>query len=210
MGSRIVNKNAHLKMRTAAFWLALGLSFWWESSISFSQSPATEAGKKLFAERGCPVCHAIKGEGGTVGPSLTQVGNRRDRDWLIRWLKDPQTIKPGTIMPAPPVTDEEREQLAAFLLTNKKEISRVSSRKSPREAGRFLFSEYDCFACHKIRGKGGTVGPELTQTGKRRDLKWISAWLENPPAIKPGTFMPRFSFSEEEIKSLAAYLASLK
>lgn len=197
-------------MKALALILAVWFFFPWGTSVSFSQQPAPEAGKKLFAERGCPVCHTIKGEGGNVGPSLTQVGNRRDKEWLLRWLKDPPAIKPGTLMPKPPVTDEERQQLVDFLLTNKKEISKVPSRKSPREAGRLLFSEYDCFACHKIRDKGGMVGPELTQAGKRRDLKWISAWLENPPAIKPGTFMPRFPLSNEEIKFLAAYLASLK
>ncbi len=46
----------------------------------------------------CTTCHTIMERGGTGGPSLNQVANRRTEDWIRRWLKDPNSIKPGTKM----------------------------------------------------------------------------------------------------------------
>ena len=38
----------------------------------------------------------------------------------------------------------------------------------------------------------------------------LTAWLANPAAIKPGTFMPNLELTEEEIDALIEYLGSLK
>lgn len=170
-----------------------------------------KAGARLFSERGCPICHTIKGEGGDVGPSLTQLGNRRTRQWLNEWLTNPQGVKPGTIMPKPPVTDQEKSELITFLLSNKKEIDRerILSLTLAR-AGAELVKEYDCFACHTIKGEGGRVGPELTTVGKRRSKGWLDKWLKDPQKVKKGTFMPSFPFVDKEVKALAQYLSGLK
>ena len=179
-------------------------------SYASAQPQGIERGAKLFKDKGCNFCHSIGGSGGTVGPRLDRVGNRRDRGWLLRWLKDPPAMKPGTLMPIPVVTDEERNDLIEFLLSNRVEVDRGLLSLPPRQAGAALVKEYDCSACHIIKGEGGKIGPELTQVGKRRDGAWLSRWLKNPQEIKPGTFMPTFPFSEEEIRALVAFLSGLK
>ena len=172
---------------------------------------AIKAGQELFNQRGCPLCHTIKGEGGDVGPNLTQVGNHRTRGWLNPWLSNPLAIKPGTLMPKPPVNDQERRNLISFLLSNKKEIDRKRILALPlTKAGAELVKAYDCFACHNIKGKGGRVGPELTKVGKRRNRSWLTTWLKDPQKVKPGTFMPTFLFVDKETKALAEYLSQLK
>lgn len=65
----------------------------------------------------CVACHALSGQGGVVGPALDGVGARRDRDYLVKWLRDPQGVKPGTAMPKLPLTDAEVDELTAFLST---------------------------------------------------------------------------------------------
>lgn len=78
-----------------------------------------------------------------------------------------------------------------------------------------------CFSCHAIDGTDaqGVAGPNLTNLGERTTIAAgvldhtpdnLKAWLRNPPAIKPGSKMPNFGLSEEEIEALAAYLQSLK
>ena len=56
-------------------------------------------GRKLFAERadwGCQRCHKLAGEGGDVGPDLTGVGRRRDREYVLRSILEPNAeISPG-------------------------------------------------------------------------------------------------------------------
>jgi quinoprotein glucose dehydrogenase len=51
-----------------------------------------EAGRRLFATRAelsCLRCHKINGEGGEVGPDLTGVGSRQNREYLLESIVDP-------------------------------------------------------------------------------------------------------------------------
>lgn len=65
----------------------------------------------------CVACHAVDGAGGNVGPALNGVASRFDRATLERWLRDPQSVKPGTAMPNLGLTDEVRAELVDWLLT---------------------------------------------------------------------------------------------
>jgi mono/diheme cytochrome c family protein len=52
---------------------------------SMSVDPAlAKKGKSLFASRGCATCHAFGKK--LAGPDLAGVMQRRDHDWLRRWL----------------------------------------------------------------------------------------------------------------------------
>ncbi len=56
-------------------------------------------GKASFNKRTCAFCHTLNGRGGDVGPDLTNIKERRSDEWLFKWLKDPPSVKPDTIMP---------------------------------------------------------------------------------------------------------------
>ena len=58
-------------------------------------SPSVLAGRTLFDKNGCSACHSIQGKGGKVGPDLTHVGKKHDRDWFIKHFRDPQAVSPG-------------------------------------------------------------------------------------------------------------------
>src|SRR5712691_6934279 len=51
---------------------------------------ASDAGAYVFQSR-CGACHTV-GKGDTVGPDLAAVTTRRERDWLIRYLKHPDQM----------------------------------------------------------------------------------------------------------------------
>jgi mono/diheme cytochrome c family protein len=75
-------------------------------------------GKQLYEVRyECQSCHTIGGAGGYVGPSLDKTGDRLNAAWIMAWLKDPQAIVPGTIEPRRELSDEEAQQLTAYLLS---------------------------------------------------------------------------------------------
>jgi cytochrome c oxidase subunit 2 len=98
--------------------------------------------------------------------------------------------------------------------------------RTPDEAflveGRELFLASGCGACHTIRGiaADGQLGPDLTHVGGRRSLAagilpnnvgTIAGWIADSQRIKPNNKMPAFNtFSGEELRALAAYLASLQ
>ena len=83
----------------------------------------------LFQTSTCINCHAIRGVAGAdlrVAPDLTHVGSRKQLGAGILentpanmrlWLKSPQHIKPGALMPDFNFTDEQLDQLAAYLST---------------------------------------------------------------------------------------------
>jgi mono/diheme cytochrome c family protein len=69
-----------------------------------------------------------------------------------------------------------------------------------------LFLEKGCIGCHSLGGQGGKVGPALDGVAKRRDASWIAAHFRNPPTASPGTVMPKFDFTEAQIRALTEFL----
>jgi ubiquinol-cytochrome c reductase cytochrome b subunit len=78
-------------------------------------------------------------------------------------------------------------------------------------AGARLFAENDCASCHKIRGEGGSIGPDLSFVGQRRDIRWLKAYVHDPSSLNPSAAMPAHtSLSEQQLAAIAAYLKSLR
>lgn len=50
-----------------------------------------ETGEALFKEKGCTACHTIGG-GKLSGPDLEGVTERREEEWLRKWIKSPDTM----------------------------------------------------------------------------------------------------------------------
>lgn len=51
----------------------------------------------------CNKCHALNGQGGSIGPELNAASSPieyRERDWLRTWIEDPSRIRPDARMPA--------------------------------------------------------------------------------------------------------------
>ncbi len=63
----------------------------------------------------CVACHSLKGQGGQVGPALDGVGGRRDRAYILAWLRDPLAVKPDSKMPKLPLSENEIAELTDFL-----------------------------------------------------------------------------------------------
>lgn len=55
------------------------------ATVVSAQAPAE------YFEQYCFACHTV-GEGPLVGPDLKDVGLRRDRDWLVRFIENPQAV----------------------------------------------------------------------------------------------------------------------
>lgn len=173
-----------------------------------------ERGKTIFASRGCSICHSINRIGGAVGPDLTQVTIRRTDERLVKWLNDPPSLLKDTDMPKVSwASEQEVFDLIAFFKTVRKEIRKdFLAKVSKREAGKRLVQEYDCRSCHRIKDpeSGRERFPDLTHEGRKRDKKWLSAWLKDPQAVKPGTFMPTYPLTDEERAAIVEYLSTLR
>src|SRR5687768_2118908 len=58
-----------------------------QKATAAHDAAAVKKGKTIFVMRGCASCHSF-GEGAIAGPDLSGVTERRDREWLTRWLKE--------------------------------------------------------------------------------------------------------------------------
>lgn len=87
-------------------------------------------GKLVFEQQACINCHTIAGTvaSGRYGPDLTHLMSRETLaagattntpDHLKAWIDDPNTFKPGCLMPAMHLTDRQDAQITAYLLTLK-------------------------------------------------------------------------------------------
>ncbi len=85
-------------------------------------------GKQLIQSYGCGSCHTIPGiytARGTVGPPLMFFSRRtmiagelpNSPDNLVRWIRNPKTVEPGTAMPDLGLSDYDAHDVAAYLYT---------------------------------------------------------------------------------------------
>jgi nitric oxide reductase subunit C len=82
------------------------------------------AGQLVYQSQGCSNCHTINGIGGMSGPDLTKVGGTRDHDWFVGHFKDPQKYVKDSAMPPVSASDADIEQLTAYMLTLKEEVTK--------------------------------------------------------------------------------------
>jgi cytochrome c oxidase subunit II len=91
---------------------------------------------------------------------------------------------------------------------------------TPAASGAQLFQDKGCAGCHTIQGvSDGNVGPNLTHVASRETIAGsvlentaqnLHTWLQDPPAVKPGSIMPNLHLTPQEIDALVAYLQSLR
>ncbi len=92
------------------------------------QDSSVAAGRHLFETQACMNCHTVVGASahGTFGPDLTHLMSRstiaagavaNTPDNLREWIKDPNTFKPGAQMPAMQLSDQQVDQIVAYLTT---------------------------------------------------------------------------------------------
>ena len=156
-------------------------------------------GEKLF-KANCAACHKL--EGRLLGPELKGITEKRDKDWLIAWIKDsPALIKSGdklavevfeenNKLPMPPnahLSDKDIADILAYTSGEKAVVKAevVSQEVDPAVAnGKQLFKT-NCAACHKLEGK--LIGPELYKIGEIREKEWLKAWiLDNNALVASG------------------------
>lgn len=78
------------------------------------------------------------------------------------------------------------------------------------EKGKALFEAKKCAMCHAIGGKGGKMGPDLSDVGGKQTQDWLAKFLKDPKGTKPGAKMPAVKGTDEELDAIAGYLATLK
>lgn len=168
-------------------------------------------GSRLFAKKGCIICHGVHGVGGAAGPDLGQgILNRPLLEIAaVMWNHAPgmervfeeQRIAHPTFEPA------EMASLLAFLYY-------LGSLDVPGDAarGRILFEDKGCQDCHAVGGSGGTLGPDLSPYSRYASPLFLTAALWNRGQAMARAMnarnMTRPVFRGNDIADLLAYIRS--
>ncbi len=179
----------------------------------------TGAFAEVYERYKCYTCHKFNGYGGDLAPDLTYEGSRAQRQWIVDFLKNPQTLRPTLILRMPQfnMSDKDAATLADYMTmvlqhpnANPAAVDAKQFTPTMVALGKQLYEvKFQCQSCHTIGGTGGYVGPNLNNAGGWLTPKWIEAWLKNPQSLVPDAIEPRRNFTEDEVNALTAYLMTL-
>jgi cbb3-type cytochrome oxidase cytochrome c subunit len=129
---------------------------------------------------------------------------------MIEHFKNPQEMVPGTSMPPVRLSDAQLNTLAAFLLKLTPRNAEAL-RSAPQFAvrGALLYEKNNCGVCHQVNGIGGKLGPPLNSLSRRRSAEWVEGHFREPRKFSPGTIMPPYRFTPEEMETMVAYLFTI-
>jgi PQQ-dependent dehydrogenase (methanol/ethanol family) len=133
----------------------------------------------------CVGCHGEDGGGGGHGPSFLDVRTPRAtsreavRDLILRGI-------PNGGMPAFKIPLEQADAIAAYVMTLKQpagEAATAAAVPGDLTAGEGFFNgKGNCATCHMVRGRGGVLGPDLSNIGRDRRPAQIEQALRDPGA----------------------------
>ncbi|UCC81813.1 MAG: c-type cytochrome [Gemmatimonadota bacterium] len=129
-----------------------------QSDQSFPGDPI--AGRRIFVARGCDRCHAIWGNGGTLGPDFALVGAGRSLQQLagMFWNHTPQMIQTVQVkgFQWPTFSEEELADIISYIYYVK-----LFDEPGDPVLGERWFREMRCVECHAVGGEGGRTALPL-------------------------------------------------
>jgi mono/diheme cytochrome c family protein len=169
----------------------------------FAATWANLAGGKVFADKGCGLCHAIRGLGATAGPDLTRIERKSFFDLGAAMSNHLR----GVNIRKPPLTADEVTSLIAFLFT-------LQYYDAPGDAkvGERLFASKGCVQCHQVGGKGGQQGPSLDFLKRASSPVLVAAalWNHGPEMGErlQAAGIQRPTFEGKELADIIAYIVA--
>jgi mono/diheme cytochrome c family protein len=163
------------------------------------------AGQKLFATLHCTACHDAP-DNSKVDQnkiSLKQVRAKFAPGALVDFLKQPDLHYAWIRMPTFKLSDEQREQLAAYLLSNSEMSNETSTTPNADEIarGQNLVQRSGCLNCHSLKLENQFSTKTLAQISD-----WNAGCLAEKLDEKPKA--PAFGFSTEQREALRAFAAT--
>lgn len=153
----------------------------------YSQAPQLRdflPGEELFRTR-CAACHEMTGDMNNegIGPDLLGVHLRRERKWLVRWLKEPDKML------------EEKDPLAVALFNQYNQVTMPNMRLNRKE----VFDLLSFFEAEYNRQKGLPLQGSSLSEKQSGAVDVIGAWIReaHPGAKANAGYMSLINLSDE-------------
>ena len=146
-----------------------------------------EAGRQLY-NSSCTVCHGLEGTVGDRGPALAAARRylRTSDDDLFAAIKKGIA---GTLMPPAGIPDNDIWKIVAYIRSLRATASDEFVAGDVNH-GEEVFRKAGCPACHMLLGRGGLLGPDLSNIGAERSLADLRHALTSPRQNIPLGFRP--------------------
>lgn len=145
-------------------------------------------GRELY-NRNCTMCHGLDGSAGDRAPALgaTRRYLRRTEEELFDAIKNGI---PGTLMPPTALDPKEVRLIVAYIRS-----LRATAADSPvpgdvEKGSQVFFGKGGCAGCHTIDGRGGILGPELSNIGAERRIEALRDALTKRRETIPRGYVP--------------------
>jgi mono/diheme cytochrome c family protein len=203
---------------------------------------ALHDGRALVAYYNCRGCHRIEGSGGAIAehlerktfapPTLEGEGARVQHSWLVRFLRQPTTLRPWLEMrmPAYGFSEAEANALANYFAAvagvraDDESLDAAPAETAARGLRRI--AHFKCAQCHPSGSElPKDVDPEnlsinFMMAKSRLRPSWIKQFLARPKAIvgtqtrMPAVFyttdgVPKIKHPDGDIEAIAAYLLQM-
>uniref|UniRef100_E6QJV2 C-type cytochrome n=1 Tax=mine drainage metagenome TaxID=410659 RepID=E6QJV2_9ZZZZ len=202
-------------------------------------SPLAAQGRGIFQAHGCSGCHGEVGLGTPAAPNLTGITTKIPQPQLIELLHHPNPAMLAGHMPAVDISPNEMSALLAYLgvvgtsagnvqaaimqagapssasgessgaAPSAPAESSVAAASPAVAAGAQVYQDHGCIGCHGPSATGGRAPALAPLVAKLKDAQ-LADLIQHPNAKMMAGGMPPFFGSPAQLKSLVAYMRSLK
>src|SRR5258708_4308666 len=146
-----------------------------------------QSGRQLYSSSRT-ACHGLDGTVGDRAPALA--ASRRylrnsDNDLFAAIKKG----IPGTLMPQSGMPDNDIWKIVAYIRSLRATASEEFATGNV-ENGQAVFRKAGCDGCHMVSGRGGLLGPDLSNIGAERSLRYLRETLTTPRPLIPRGYQP--------------------
>ena len=174
-----------------------------------SQDPLV--GSRVFGSKGCSQCHAVNGVGGKIATDLGRIAKPRTFYDLASamWNHLPEMAAQMRKLnkPAPQLSARETGDLIAFLAT-----INYFDPVGDAPAGKKIFADKQCVACHQIERVGGVFGPSLDSVVQFGPIFFAATMWNHGPSMAEAMQargIKRPVFTGSELRDLIGYVKSV-
>jgi cytochrome c553 len=187
-------------------------------------TPTAEGGRLLYNELGCVNCHGGETSLPALrGPVLATVTQRVRSEWLRKFVADPASVHPGTVMPQ--VLAKADEQTLVAIEHYLASLKPKTASKGPAKIlhvngarGGELFNTLGCVACHApgkdfVPPEGVPKASEFTHRSvgfgdlkAKYSLDSLGAFILDPLKVRTDGRMPKVVMDRQDSIDIAGYL----
>lgn len=187
-----------------------------DPDLALARGSEHRLARELMGQHRCFKCHTYSGALASDldrdAPSFENIGFRRNREWMKRWILNPKAVRADAKMPRMfrgPTAEQDAAAVAAFLSSLRLNAPQSSPVQAEAIAGgKDLFETLHCVACHVSPEESEVDSSRITLRAVREKFVpgTLRSFLQKPEADYAWIGMPNFRLTSDEAAELSAYL----